>query len=131
MSNKTKIIVAVTLVLIVTLGTRYYMIKKESATASAVPASMPPDTVYITDDGFVPDTLKVKVGTEIVFLNKTNEWRWPASDLHPVHNLYPEFDPKTAIGPGAEWRFKFDKIGSWGMHDHLAPYIVGKIIVEE
>lgn len=131
MPNKIKIFTAVILTAMVVAGARYYYLNKEAATASAVPVDVPENTVYITDDGFVPDTLTVKVGTEVAFVNKTNEWRWPASDLHPVHNLYPEFDPKTAIGPGTEWKFKFDKPGTWGMHDHLAPYVIGRIIVEE
>lgn len=131
MPQKTKILTAVLLVIAVTVGARYFFLKKESGEASIVPIDVPENTIYITDDGFVPTTLKIKVGTEVIFVNKTAEWRWPASDLHPVHNLYPEFDTKEAIGPGTEWRFEFERPGTWGMHDHLAPYVVGKIIVEE
>lgn len=85
----------------------------------------------ITEDGFAPQTLQVKKGTYVRFVNKTDEWHWPASDIHPTHTLYSEFDPKQTIGPGEEWGFIFEKVGEWGMHDHLMPYVTGEIIVVE
>jgi plastocyanin len=90
-----------------------------------------PQAIRITDDGFVPETLRVKRGTVVRFINETSEWRWPASDLHPTHTLMPEFDPKSGIAPEEEWRFRFERSGEWGFHDHLAPYMTGKIIVSE
>lgn len=87
--------------------------------------------IKMTEEGFSPLEIKIKPGTTIRFLNKSKYWHWPASDLHPTHTLYPEFDPLKPIGPKEEWDFKFEKNGEWGFHDHLAPYITGKVIVVE
>ena len=87
--------------------------------------------VKMTDDGFVPSEIKIKAGETIRFVNKGKYWHWPASDLHPTHTLYPEFDPRKPVGPGEEWAFTFEKIGEWGFHDHLSPYITGKVVVVE
>jgi plastocyanin len=87
--------------------------------------------ITISNDGFVPSSLKVKKGTSVRFINKTSQWHWPASDLHPSHSIYPEFDPKNPIGPGQEWSFIFDKVGTWNFHDHLSPLMMGTITVTE
>ena len=89
------------------------------------------DTVRITDEGFIPIVLEVKFGTTVYFVNETSEWRWPASNIHPSHTIYPELDPKETIPPGEEWAFTFNRVGEWNIHDHLAPYVTGKIIVVE
>lgn len=87
--------------------------------------------IIISDEGFSPSEIKIKIGTKVKFVNQSKYWHWPASDLHPTHTLYPEFDPKKPVGPGEEWNFVFEKTGEWDFHDHLASYVTGKIIVAE
>lgn len=87
--------------------------------------------VLMTEKGFEPETINVKVGTKIAFVNKDSVYRWPASDLHPTHTIYPQFDPKNPIKPGESWEFTFDKAGKWNYHDHLSPLVTGTIIVTQ
>jgi plastocyanin len=87
--------------------------------------------VRMTEDGFVPSELFITVGTTVRFVNEDEYWHWPASDLHPTHGVYAAFDSRKGIAPGAEWAFTFDQAGTWGMHDHLIPYVVGSITVVE
>ncbi len=79
--------------------------------------------------GFSPKTLEIPPGTTVVFDNKDNVAHWPASNLHPTHSIYPEFDPKKGIEPGKDWSFTFQKAGEWKYHDHLNPSLTGIIIV--
>lgn len=83
----------------------------------------------MTADGFSPQEMTVHVGGTINFANKDTVPRWPASNLHPTHELYPEFDPTQAIEPGNFWIFKATRIGTWKYHDHLYPHRRGTIIV--
>lgn len=87
--------------------------------------------IKMTGEGFSPSEVKIQLGSTVRFVIKDKYWHWPASDLHPTHTLYPEFDPQKPIGPGEEWSFTFEKTGEWGFHDHLSPYITGKVIVVE
>lgn len=87
-------------------------------------------TVVVTFDGFSPSTITIKQGETISFINKGDDDHWPASDGHPVHDNYPQFDSKRPIRPGGSWTFKFDKVGKWGYHDHLYPGSRGSVIVE-
>ncbi len=61
----------------------------------------------------------INKGDSIEFRNSDLKPHWPASNPHPTHTDYPEFDPKTVIKPGDVWRFTFMKAGDWKFHDHL------------
>lgn len=88
-------------------------------------------TITLTKDGFTPQEIRIKQGQSIKFITTTNEPFWPASDLHPTHELYPAFDPKEPIPADKSYVFRFTKLGRWKFHDHLAPFFTGTISVEK
>lgn len=83
--------------------------------------------------GFQPQQVEVDENTTIIFVNKDEKARWPASNTHPTHDIYPEFDPKKPIPAGESWSFKDLKAGEWKYHDHLYPHMRGviKVIAED
>lgn len=85
--------------------------------------------VVLTDAGFEPRYVRITQGTQVVFTTTRANQFWPASDPHPSHSIYPEFDPKEPIMPDSSWSFIFDKVGEWGYHDHLRSYFTGTIYV--
>jgi hypothetical protein len=97
------------------------------------PATTPSETVTVLmkEETYEPIDLTIKKGTRVLFKNETAEPRWPASNLHPTHSIYPEFDPKRPVESGSEWSFVFNQVGTWKYHDHLAPLIRGIITVTE
>ncbi len=82
-----------------------------------------------TDFGFVPRTVVIARNDTVVFVNEAKSEMWPASDAHPTHGLYAQFDPKDPIPAGEKWRFRFTRAGDWSYHDHLMPEMRGSIIV--
>src|SRR3989344_8477497 len=76
-------------------------------------------TIVMTKDGFEPAEMTVHRGEKITFLNSDTVPHWPASDFHPTHDLYPEFDPRKAVGAGEAWVFTPERGGEWRFHDHL------------
>ena len=78
---------------------------------------------------FLPQTITIAKGEEITFINEDNSPHWPASNIHPAHKIYPEFDPKQSISPGDKWTFKFERAGNFKFHDHLNPQVVGEVSV--
>ncbi|MBI3335378.1 MAG: cupredoxin domain-containing protein [Candidatus Portnoybacteria bacterium] len=87
--------------------------------------------VKITSQGFSPETVTIKKGDTVIWLNATSEFHWPASNLHPTHTIYPEFDPREPVAPGDTWSFTFQKVGTWRYHDHLRPIDRGVVEVME
>lgn len=87
-------------------------------------------TVSYTNSGYTPGVITVKAGDTVKFVNNSSSNMWPASNNHPTHTIYPEFDAKTAIPLGGQWSFTFSKLGTWGYHDHLMPGRTGTVIVQ-
>lgn len=85
----------------------------------------------MTTQGFEPKEITIQKGETVVFVNEAPEDRWPASNIHPTHEIYPEFDPKTKVAPGKSWQFTFDKAGTWKYHDHLIPTDSGTVTVTD
>src|SRR5947207_2542475 len=75
--------------------------------------------IEMTKEGFEPQSVTVDENQTIIFYNRDTVSRYPASNPHPTHDLYPEFDPKKPILPGDSWPFRPKKIGTWKYHDHL------------
>ena len=88
-------------------------------------------TVRLTDNGFVPAELTIKKGDTVVFTTQLQEAFWPASNVHPSHTIYSDFDPRRPIEPQGSWSFTFTKEGQWKYHDHLNSRRTGSIIVGE
>lgn len=91
-------------------------------------------TIIVTvgaDGKFTPDLVKIKKGETVKWKNKTDRFIWPASAIHPTHQIYPEFDARRGIAPSEEYSFTFDKAGIWKYHDHLKPSTFGTVEVTE
>lgn len=86
-------------------------------------------TITLTKNGYEPQNITIEVGDTILFKNETNNFYWPASNVHPTHEIYSEFDPKRALEPQETWSFRFTKEGEWRYHDHLTPFFKGVVTV--
>ena len=79
--------------------------------------------------GFVPQTLTIKAGTKVVWMNKSGDVVTVNSAVHPTHLVYPplnlgEFGDRSSVQLG------FDKPGTYSYHNHLNPSKTGTIVVE-
>lgn len=86
--------------------------------------------ISYTNSCYSPANRTIKRGETIRFVNNSNRDMWPASDTHPAHNIYPEFDAKKDIAPGGTYSFTFTKVGSWKYHDHNRVGCTGTITVQ-
>jgi len=100
-------------------------------------------TVHMDADGFNPDRLKINQGEQVTFENVDTKLRWPASNIHPTHTVYPGsdiakcgtaemetmFDACRGLEPEEEFTFIFNEPGRWRYHDHLRPQATGEIVV--
>jgi len=119
--GKVSIVVALLLVLVLWFFYRNYNSYNEP---------LPTFTVTMTDEGFSPDFITVPEGTSVIWINEGENPHWPATNFHPTHGIYPEFDPLKGITPGEKWSFVL-KAGKWNFHDHLYPSFTGVIEVKK
>ena len=97
--------------------------------------------IHMTDAGFEPASIRIVAGTKVIFENSGSIPRWPASNIHPTHTVYPGsniekcgteegmFDACRGVERGESWSFVFDKPGAWRYHDHLESSAGGVIEV--
>src|SRR5258708_7934179 len=100
-----------------------------AAPAFAHSASTTVHTISMQRDHFVPAEISINDGDTVVFRNDDAVPHWPASNIHPTHTIYPEFDPKQGVVPGSSWSFIFVRAGHWRFHDHLHAEVTGTIHV--
>ncbi|MDO8610218.1 MAG: cupredoxin domain-containing protein [bacterium] len=86
--------------------------------------------INYTDLGYDPKTLSISVGQTVKFTNDSSVDVWTASDPHPIHTNFSEFDQKSAGGNGTTYQFTFNKAGSYQYHNHRNPNHKGVIIVQ-
>ncbi len=86
-------------------------------------------TIVFTENGFTPPNLTIYEGDTVTFSSKTGEAFWPASNVHPTHSSFPDFDPRKPLSADEKWSFTFTKAGSYKFHDHINSTFEGEITV--
>lgn len=125
MGNRQRLLVLIPIIILGAIGVLTVVGKSSSPTH-------PTQTFLVTEnyDGWQPKEISIHQGDTVKFTSTRGQPFWPASDLHPTHTIYPQFDPKQPIGPNDSWTFSFDRVGDWRFHDHLAPFYTGVIHVQ-
>ncbi|MDO8482298.1 MAG: plastocyanin/azurin family copper-binding protein [bacterium] len=114
---------------------------KDTKITSITPEGKTTEVNYTSANGFTPDTLSIKVGDTVKFVNKSPERMWVGSDIHPTHMNYdgtslkqhcgttpsPSFDQCAS---GSEYSFTFTKAGSWNYHNHPRATMKGVVVVK-
>ena len=65
--------------------------------------------IEMTSNGFEPQKITIDKNSSIIFINKDKVARWPASNVHPTHEIYPEFDPHGDPIPDKNGQFSESK----------------------
>jgi plastocyanin len=98
-------------------------------------------TVTYTGNSFSPASITIKKGDSVKFVDATGAGIWVASNPHPIHNGYSgttvdQHCPDTTgtafdqCSPGTSYTFTFQKVGSWGYHNHLNHGAMGTVVVQ-
>jgi len=93
------------------------------------PAGQTALTVTFRDGEFDPKRIEIEAGRAVRFVNESEGPVWPASNIHPTHQIYTEFDSKAPVPPGGTWELAFERAGFWRYHNHLDPSHSGLVVV--
>ena len=133
MKKKLIFIMLISLALMLSSCKVYYT-KAETISVTKAPqedsvtVSLNKVTIEMTEEGFSPKTLNIKAGDTVVFHNSDTVNHWPASAVHPTHEILPEFDALGPIKHGDSYEFTFSQKGEWKYHDHLNPTLWGVVV---
>lgn len=127
-SNR-RLLVIVLVIAVFAITVIFLAVRRPSVTAPPLPT--PQASVSITEGGFVPASLTVEAGTNVVWVNADSKLHRVASNPHPEHGDHPGLDSKESIEPDSDYGFTFEEPGTYNYHDHLNPTRNGTIIVKD
>ena len=111
-------------------GSNKYTYSPATSQATQVSDGITENVVIYSDTGFSPKSLTVKLGTTITFKNESSKSMWVASNPHPIHTDYSDFDAKRGYKKGESYQFTFTEAKEYSYHDHLDSGTGGTIKVE-
>lgn len=86
--------------------------------------------ITIRADGFAPSNITITPGTKVIFINMDDNLHWPASGVHPTHQICPSFDALKGLAKNETYTFTFTEAKTCPFHDHLNPSMKGTIAVK-
>lgn len=95
--------------------------KKEAARKEVV--------VNVAKTGFTPQTINIKTGTRVIWINKTENPVTVNSAEHPTHLVYPPLN-LGEFGKNSSVQLVFEKLGTYRYHNHLIPDQTGVVVVK-
>ena len=85
--------------------------------------SVPPNSVVIQNFAFSPNSLTVKVGTTVTWINQD-------STTHTITSDNGAFQSSGDINSGSNYTFTFSKAGTYPYHCSIHPNMKGTIVVQ-
>jgi plastocyanin len=122
-SEKTTFIAVTAVVTVITVIGSVYLYTRPSST------SRPQAVIEVTAHGFVPETLAVKAGTQVVWKNTDSAPHAVASNPYPANSSVPGLSSKTIL-PGGSYTYTAANTGKIEYHDNTQPVLGGTIMVE-
>jgi plastocyanin len=136
------LVVGIVVILVLVGG--FFLFNYEDSEETEVIDTLGNAEISIQNGGYVPSVLQISLGDSVTWTNEGTRANWPASNVHPTHEGYPDsgldkcgtedeegiFDACKALEVGESWTFTFNEVGDWRYHDHTRAGLVGKIIVK-
>ena len=93
------------------------------------------NVVTITASGASPQTIQIRAGERVLFVNNDSVVREMSSDQHPSHLACPVMNQVGSLSPGQSRETgNFVTAGTCTYHDHLDalnPGLLGSIVIVE
>lgn len=125
--KKAFVVVLIAAVLLLVIMAVVYLVNSSGLFAGADQRA----TVRITGKGFEPQTIKIKKGQKVEWVNEDTSSHQVASDPFPDHSLLPDLFADSPMGKGESFTYTFEDAGTYTYHDQLKPAdLKGTVIVE-
>lgn len=90
-----------------------------SPIVTSTPASMTHTLKYLAGGKMELNALTIRVGDKVTFVNNDSVTHWPASGIHPSHQICPGFDALKGLAAGESYTHTFTEVKTCPFHDHL------------
>jgi plastocyanin len=113
---------------LILIFTGYFtLVRNNSHPASALTDGQ----ILVSSKGFFPETMAVKHGQTVTWLNTESSPHWIFADPYPTGSSLPDLDSNDPLGLNDTYSFTFTNPGTYTYHDQLHPYkLHGTIVVK-
>ena len=122
-------IVLILIAAILIIGFLLFQVSKTPKKTGPGSVPIPRLEVLVGQNGFSPQTLTIKKGETVVWINQSGENVTVNSDPHPTHNLH-RFLNKGEFSSGSSVQVTFEETGTLSYHNHLNPSQKGTVVVK-
>lgn len=119
-----KIFLISTILIIIVALFGLYVVSKSSKPLTKSETVQGKNEIFIKNYEFLPKSLKVKVGTTVMWTNKDIAKHTITSDLASKQILNSDF-----FGQGQHFNYTFNEVGTFNYHCEPHPYMKGTIEV--
>lgn len=74
---------------------------------------------YLSDGKMDINSLNIKIGDKVNFINNDSAPHWPASGMHPTHLICSGFNALNGLASGESYSHTFTEAKTCPFHDHL------------
>ena len=115
------------LVAIVGGASIFWVLKDGNQSAEAAPVA----TVSITPAGFEPQTIKIKKGQSVNWVNKDTAPHQLAADMDPKGGNGSQLNSHEPLTEGESYAATFEEVGTFNYHDQLNPVRLKATVIVE
>jgi plastocyanin len=84
-------------------------------------------SIRLTDNGFSPMTITVKINTQVTFTNNSKKNMWITTDQQTLVG----FNQQKSVPNGGVYQYTFAKVGTWKYYNHIQPDQSGIVVVTQ
>jgi plastocyanin len=129
--KKTGLIVVISALVIIAAAAILYVVNPGGVFPSLTDEADDTAMVMITNAGFSPETIKIKKGQTIEWMNQDATPHQVASDPYPDHSVLPHLFSEQPLAQNESFNYTFEKSGTFTYHDNLKPVdFKGTVVVE-
>jgi|SRR3989344_3083009 len=125
--QRSTILILIAAILII--GFLIFSVSKTQKKTGPESVFIPRTEVTVGENGFSPQTLTIKKGDAVAWVNQGGDAATVNSDPHPTHDLHRflnlgEFPSESSV------EVTFNEVGTFGYHNHFNPSQTGTIVVQ-
>jgi plastocyanin len=128
--NRRMIVIVISLVVVVAAVVTGMLLSRRAAEDEATtPKVIAHAQITQGEDGFEPQSLRVKSGTAVTWINQDHRSHRVVTNVRPSGSDVPGLD-SFDIPPEGRYTYTFVQTGTFGYHDKAEPTVGGTIIVQ-
>lgn len=117
----------IALVLLAIGTSTFFILQSRSETVAAEPVA----TIEIDNGNFSPQTIHIKKGQSVLWINKDQAAHQVMANPYPTGSQLPSLNSSEPLAEGDSYTATFEESGTYSYHDKLSPVELNGVVIVE